>query len=588
MKRMKKMISFVLAVVMVVSLLAVSASATDGKSDKHYITFMGDSVATGFGLNQATTWSNELRTRPDGVTRYYFKRPLGDSVAVPNSYISIVANALGIDTSNPTQVPFIYNQTRAGFRSIEALRMLDPAYDQEMMSDTYGNEGILQGYAEMTPAELQYMRENAAKQVANSKVVVIQLGSNDISLAVTDIAPARLAEILEEEEKSISVRGLIEASKKVLEQGGDLTSLLVTALSWAETVDAVPETIAAYATAMVEGVATWVDIIKRLTTKVYELNPDCTVLMVSLYNAFWEMRLTDFSPFSTIGMLVQPSTFLSNLYLQNMSPFTNSDEYDYRFVDVTGMKLNGMSSPLLTSIMNGELSEFSMEYAEQIHPSAEGHAYMAQQILDALGSDFSLNLDGATPDPAPVIPSDELYADVHSTDWFYEMVKYVTENGYMSGIGGNLFAPNSNLSRAMVAQILYAMEGKPGVTEAGVFSDVVQGDWFADAVNWAASQGVVAGFENSTFQPNADVTREQLAVILASYAKLKGQTGIATADMSGYGDASEISGWAVESVRWAVEKGIISGKPGNIIDPKGTATRAEMATMIMNLKTKVL
>ena len=587
MKKMKKMISLVLAVVMVVSLLAVSASATDGKSQKHYITFMGDSVATGFGLNQASAWSSELRTRPDGVTRYYFKRPLGDSVAVPNSYISIVAGALGIDTSNPNQVPFIYNQTRAGFRSIEGLRMLDPEYDQEMMGDTYGNEEILQGYSEMTPAELQYMRENAAKQVANSKVVVIQLGSNDISLAVTDIAPARLAEILSEEEKTISVRGLIEASKKVLEQGGDLTSLLVTALSWAETVDAVPETIAAYATAMVEGVATWVDIIKRLTAKVYELNPDCTVVMVGLYNAFKEMKLTDVSPFSTIGMLVEPSTVLSNLYLQNLSPFTDSDEYDYRYVDVTGMQLNGLSSPLLTSIMNGELAEFSMEYAEQIHPSAEGHAYMAQQILDALGPDFSLNLENATPDPTPVIPGSELYADVHSGDWFYDMVKYVTENGYMNGIGDNLFAPNASLSRAMVAQIVYAMEGKPSAP-AGAFSDVKAGDWFADAVNWAASQGIVAGFEDGTFRPNEDVTREQLAVILAGYAKMKGQDGMATADLSGYGDASQISDWAVDGVRWAVEKGIISGKPGNLIDPKGTATRAEMATMIQNLKTKVL
>ena len=587
MKKIKRMISLVLALAMVMALLVTGASAQDGKSEKHYMTFMGDSVATGFGLNQPSNWSNELKTRPDGVTKYYFKRPLGDSVAVPGSYISIVANALGADTSNPTQVPFLYNQTRAGFRSIEALRMLDPAYDQEMMGDTYGNEGILTGYAEMTEAELKYMKENAAKQVANSKLVVIQLGSNDISLAVTDIAPARLADILAQEEKTISTRGLLEATKKVLEQGGDLTSILVTALGWAEAVDAVPETIAAYASAMVEGIATWVDVIKRLTAKVYEINPDCTVVMVGLYNAFKEMKLTDFSPISEIYYLVEPSTVLSNLYLKNLSPFVDSDEYDYRFVDVTAMELNGLSNPLLTSIMNGELAEFSMEYAEQIHPSAEGHKYMAQQILDALGPDFSLHLENAQPDPITPVGPDYLYSDVNSNDWFYSMVKYVTENGYMAGTAANVFSPNAPVSRAMVAQILYAMEGKPAAPE-GKFSDVKAGDWFADAVNWAASQGVVAGFEDGTFQPNADVTREQLAVILSSYAKMKGQDGTATADLSGFGDASQISGWAQDGVRWSVEKGLISGKPGNIIDPKGTATRAEMATMIMNLKTKVL
>ena len=587
MKKFKTFISLVITVAMVMTLLVTVVSANNGKSDKHYITLMGDSVAVGYGLDQETVWSSELRTRDDGVTRYYFNRPLGDSVVVPNSYLGWVARGLGIDTSDPLNVPFVYNESRCGFRSVEQLRLLDPAYDQERSTDTYGTETILNTYSGMTSAEKKYLYENATRHVANSKLVILNLGSNDVSLALTEIGPLRLEEILAEEEKTISVRGLLERTKSVLKQGGDLTSILVTAIGWAETVGAVPETIAAYSSAMIEGITTWMDVYKRLVAKIYEINPDVTIVNVGFYNAFKEMKLTDVSLFN-IGSLMEFGSILADNYMQSLEPFANNDQYDYRYVDVRAVPLNGFSTSILGALLSGKLDQFGAEYTEQIHPSPEGHQWIADQILAVLGDDFTLNLEGVTPDPAPVIPGSELYADVHSTDWFYEMVKYVTENGYMNGIGDNLFAPNANLSRAMVAQILYAMEGKPSVTEAGTFSDVVQGDWFADAVNWAASQGVVAGFENGTFQPNVDVTREQLAVILNSYAKMKEKDGTVTADLTGFVDAAQISEWAVSGVRWAAEKGIISGKPGNILDPKGTATRAEMATMIMNLKSKVL
>ncbi len=387
-KTANRIISMLMVVAMMMALLVPTVlAANNTRSDKHYITIMGDSVATGFGLNQDTVWSSELKTRPTGE-RYYFKRPLGDSVAVPNSYISIVAKALGIDVSNPNYVPYIYNQTRAGFRSIEALRMIDPAYDQEMMGDTFGNEDILAGYSEMTPAELKYMRENAARQVQNSKLVILNLGSNDVSLALTDIGPKRLEELFEQEEKSISVRGLIEGSKKILEMGGSLTSLLVFVLDWAETVGALPETLAVYSSAMIEGVTKWMDVYPKLVARIYELNKDATIVNVGFYNAFKEMKLTDVSPFN-IGQLMEPASIIADQYMSTLAPYANSDEYDYRFAEVRGVKLNGFTNSLLTSILSGELDNFSMEYAEQIHPAAEGHAYMAQQILNALGSDYS-------------------------------------------------------------------------------------------------------------------------------------------------------------------------------------------------------
>ena len=215
----------------------------------------------------------------------------------------------------------------------------------------------------------------------------------------------------------------------------------------------------------------------------------------------------------------------------------------------------------------------------------EGHAWIANRIMETLGDGFSLGLDGSV----PVNPgSNDRYNDVHRGDWFYEAVEYCASRGYMAGTDNRIFSPNVALSRAMVAQILYAMEGKPAATSSGKFTDVAAGDWYANAVNWAAAKGIVAGFEDGTFQPNANVTREQLALILAGYAKLKGQNTASTADINSFSDSASVSAWAADGVRWAVEKGIISGKPGNLIDPQGTATRAEMATMIRNLKTNVL
>ena len=153
----------------------------------------------------------------------------------------------------------------------------------------------------------------------------------------------------------------------------------------------------------------------------------------------------------------------------------------------------------------------------------------------------------------------------------------------MSGVAAGSFGPNVDLSRAMLAQMVYAMEGKPAVSGASGFSDVPANEWFASAVNWAAANGVVSGVSETGFGPNNALTREQLALILYRYAQNQGydttQGGMAVRE---FADSDKISDWAAEAVAWAVNEGLLSGGDGNQLNPTGTATRAQVAQVLMN------
>ena len=171
------------------------------------------------------------------------------------------------------------------------------------------------------------------------------------------------------------------------------------------------------------------------------------------------------------------------------------------------------------------------------------------------------------------------FTDVNADDWFSDVVRYVYEQGLMIGTSDREFSPNLTTTRGMIVSILNRLEDGPTAEAAG-FTDVADGDWYADAVNWAASEGIVAGYEDQTFRPNDPITREQLAAMLMNYAAWKGEDVSARADLSGYNDAASVSSWAAETVQWAVADGLISGMPGNLLEPQGSATRAQVAAIL--------
>lgn len=179
-------------------------------------------------------------------------------------------------------------------------------------------------------------------------------------------------------------------------------------------------------------------------------------------------------------------------------------------------------------------------------------------------------------------PETITFSDVKESDWFYKGVSYVVENGMMNGVGDNQFAPNAPLTREMLAVVLYNMEKQPESTGVNPFADVKADMWYTDAIVWANANGIVAGYDDSTFGLGDSITREQLAAILYRYAQLKGYDVTEKADLTGYTDSASISSYAVEAMQWANANGIVNGMTETTLAPQGTATRAQVATMLMN------
>ena len=180
-----------------------------------------------------------------------------------------------------------------------------------------------------------------------------------------------------------------------------------------------------------------------------------------------------------------------------------------------------------------------------------------------------------TKEPGAFLP----FVDV-TNHWAYTDIKRVYNRGWMVGESATIFAPDQDLTRAMLAVILYAMAGEPEVTAANPFSDVPAGEWYTDAVIWAAANGIVVGCGDGTFRPEMAVTRAQAAVMLCGYAALAGRDVTARADLSAFGDAADIPAWAQAEMQWANAEKLILGRDGKLLAPNAAATRAEMASIL--------
>jgi hypothetical protein len=173
------------------------------------------------------------------------------------------------------------------------------------------------------------------------------------------------------------------------------------------------------------------------------------------------------------------------------------------------------------------------------------------------------------------------FDDVADTSWENDAVDFVSARSIFNGTSAKTFTPDGTMTRGMLAQVLHNLEDNPQATVEANFGDVHDQAWYADAVDWAASQGIVQGYGNGKFGPNDNITREQLAVMLYRYA---GSPAVETDNLA-FTDADQVSAYAQQAMVWATQSGVISGKPGGVLDPKGDATRAETAQMLMNYLT---
>ena len=194
-------------------------------------------------------------------------------------------------------------------------------------------------------------------------------------------------------------------------------------------------------------------------------------------------------------------------------------------------------------------------------------------------------LEGLPSAPSSVAPMVGSFTDVRTNNWFAGAVEYVVNNGLFSGVSDTSFAPNDPVTRGMLVTVLWRAAGEPSAS-ASAFADVPADAWYAKAVAWANVNGIVQGYDASTFAPDDRITREQLAAIFQRYAGFKGMETSGRGDLSQFGDTGALSNWAQEGVSWAVGAGLISGKGDGVLDPQGATTRAEAAAILQRFLEK--
>lgn len=257
----------------------------------------------------------------------------------------------------------------------------------------------------------------------------------------------------------------------------------------------------------------------------------------------------------------------------------------------------------------GALSEHAYLYHERVAPTYTAEGMAAHYECSVCGQLFNEGKVETTrealilphldwpvvvpPDPEPEPseePEEELppsevvlpFNDVVEGAWYHDAVADVYARGWMTGTSDTNFAPEQAMTRAMVAATLHRMEGSP-LTKASGFTDVAPGTWYEEAVAWAQQAGVVHGFDDGTFQPNAIITREQLAAMLQNYSMYKGEHTDARQDLNVYSDADAVSAWAQDALSWACAEGVLQGMTETSLSPQSSATRAQMAAVLLRL-----
>jgi len=244
--------------------------------------------------------------------------------------------------------------------------------------------------------------------------------------------------------------------------------------------------------------------------------------------------------------------------------------------------------PIILSVVNGSLNIVRDDTSVTHNDPGGGNPPLSG------GENLPTSGDGNTDisdSNVPLTNSDMLilpFTDVESTDWFYEAVRFVAENGLMNGTSVDKFSPNTAMSRAMLVTVLYRLEGELPVSGSIPFADVKAGEWYSDAILWANNNNIVIGYSSVIFGRNDPITREQTVTILYRYAKLKGLDVSASVDLSGYTDMKDISGWALDAMKWAVAERIVQGRTNTTIVPQGTSTRAEVAMILQRYSSTVL
>lgn len=381
--------------------------------------------------------------------------------------------------------------------------------------------------------------------VEEANLITVNIGSNDI-------LGNPLGQAMREMYNTDGVdKAILDAIKAELQKTGDFGTALLKLIGYAESIGQGTKLLVSLAYYMNIAYQQFTENWDAIVKNIYRLNPDVTLVAVGMHNAFANTSLTVGSVIKT-GKLLRPIMDKMNAWMQTGSVYAGQ----YIYCDVPDVEC-------------GELAftqdDFWTAYLPAVHPTAAGHRYIADRILSVL-PDTALSFE-----------------DVPEGAWYYMDVAACYYRGLMVGVSDTRFAPNLPVDRAMVAAIVHRIAGEPAAAGADMpFRDVPSDAYYTQSVAWAYHAGVVSGCNADTFCPTQAISRQDLAAILYRYACLAGATDETQSEdsLSGFADAGAVSGYARAALAWAVENGILYGKDGNRLDPKGTATRAECAALL--------
>lgn len=484
---------------------------------------LGDSIPAGYGLD---TYPGENGAVLDGTR-------------VSGSYPDLVASAVTADTYYPL--------ARCGMRSVELRRILDASYEGDEYSDL-----MLQSLTGITADALLAQRPQFEEEIRSADLITLNIGSND----TLTYALVRIGVYMEQ----LSGASVISPISEQLKGLGSLGKLAGTLLSTAESLGVAPLVLAEMARALDDGQNMFQENWDVIVARIRELNPDATIVAVGMYNPFRDLKLTDSSLIS-IGKMADTTVRQMNRYIRYESDYTAA----YLVVEVPDTEVYDF--PALTD------DTFWANFTKNVHPTDNGHFYMAQQILKLLPE-----RDPASPvtpiDPVdPVNPVDPANPNKPSDLNTEEHIAYIA--GYSDGT----VRPNASITRAEVAMIFYRLLDDDAHakydTTANAFSDVPSGRWYSAAVSTLSAMGVLSGYPDGTFRPDDSITRAELASVCVRFFRAPEAAVDAFSDISGH--------WARNAINAAVQLGIVSGYPDGTFQPENNITRAETIQMVNNV-----
>ena len=507
-----RVLSLLLAVTLLAGMLTVAASAASLDNVRHYDVYvcLGDSVAEGFG--------------PDYQDYVGLKR-------ADHAYHAYVADAVTADA--------FYPMARPGGSTGEVRFYLDNDY-------AYNSADFRIPLDEETATAL---RAEVQKAVANADLITLNVGSNDLfTTSLFAVAAVLYAD-----------SGIPEDLQNMLSNYGEMGKAFQSMLVTAEKLGRLPEVLRTFTEKITEGFNTFRTNWNAICKSIYALNPDVTLVAVGFFNPVRSLRLSSTQP--QIGQMMDPIAHMLNTFVRYQADYARQ----YLFADVYNTECY--------ELVPVDDPTFGSTLVPAVHPTHEGHKYMAQQIVKVLPEkEEPKPCDGGANCPSKAFTDVDRSAD----SWMHEPIDWAVTNKITTGTGANTFSPDAECTRAQAVTFLYRMAGEPAVTTTeNPFLDVKADDYFCKAVLWAVENGVTKGTASDAFSPDKTCTRAEIATFLFRFAKAEPLEG---AD-NPFSDVPA-GAWYTDAVLWAADQGIAQGVGGGKFAPDNACTRAQIVTFL--------